>query len=78
VAQGDEVDEVIRMQMTDDDRIESPRVEDAGEPGERPLAEIEHQARTIVAQEVRGADGPGSVGIRGAGAYDIEPHRSYW
>ena len=75
MAQRDEVDEVVRVEMADDDRIERGRIERVREAGERTLAEVEEHARIIVAEQVRSAGGTGSIGVRRPRTDHVEVHR---
>jgi HKD family nuclease len=75
VAQRNEIDEVVRMEMADNDRVERRRIERFRKPGERALAEVEEHARITVAEQVRSARGTGSIGVRGPRTDHIEVHR---
>ena len=75
MAQGDEIDEVIGMEMADDDRVERGRIERVREPGERSLTEVEEHARITVAEQVRGTGGTGSIGVCGPRTDHVEVHR---
>jgi hypothetical protein len=55
VAERDEVDEVIRVEVADQHRIELARLDRPDESGERSLAEVEQDRRVSPANEVRGA-----------------------
>ena len=57
VAERDEIDEVIGMEVADDDRPEGARLERSGQVRERPLAEIEHDRVVAGPDEIGGADG---------------------
>ena len=70
----DQVDEVVRVQVADDDRIEVRRVQHPGEPGERALAQVEQEGALAVRQEIGRAGRPGAVRVRGSGADDREIH----
>ena len=52
VAERDEVDVVIGMEVADHHRLRVGGVDQAGQPRERALTEIEHEARADVAKQV--------------------------
>ena len=54
---------------------ERGRIDRVREAGERSLAEVEEHARITVAEQVRGAGGTGSIGVRGPRTDHVEVHR---
>src|SRR6188472_83108 len=75
MAQGDEIDEVIGMEMADDDRVERGRIERVRKSGERSLTEVEEHARITVTEQVRGTGGTGSISVCGPRTDHVEVHR---
>ena len=59
VAERDEVDVVVGVEVADDDRIERERVAHRAQPAERPLPEVEDERVVARGDEVAGADRPG-------------------
>src|SRR5882672_6964746 len=70
VAKGDQIDEVIGMEVADDDRVEFGRVDLADNPWKRSLAKVEEDRPRAVANEIRGSGGTGSIRVRRAGPCD--------
>jgi hypothetical protein len=70
VAKGDQIDEVIGMEVADDDCVEFSRVDLANNPWQRSLAKVEKDRRRAVANEIRGSGGTGSIRVRRAGSRD--------
>jgi hypothetical protein len=63
MAQGDQIDEVIRVEMADGDQIEGGRVEGRREPREAALAEVEDERRPARPDEVGRAGRADPVGV---------------
>jgi hypothetical protein len=76
MAKGDQIDEVIGMEVADDDRVESARVELADNPWKRSLAKVEEDRGRAMANEVRGPGGTGSIRVRRPGPCDEQLERS--
>jgi hypothetical protein len=76
VAERDQVDEVVGVQVADDDRLERAGLQAPGDPGEAALSEVEADRRPIVLDHVRARRRAGSIGVGGAGAGDEEVHLS--
>ena len=70
----DQVHEVVRMQMADDDRIEVRRVQQPRQPRERALAQVQEEGTLAVRQQIRRTGRAGAVRVRGSGADDREVH----
>ncbi len=77
VTQRDEVDEVVRVEVADDDRVERARVDVTGQPREGALAEVEDEARAVEAEQVGGAGRAGPVRVGRARTDDVEAHGCY-
>ena len=61
------------MEVADHDGVEGARIQQAGQPGQRTLPEIEQDRGLVVPDEVGGARRAWSVGEGGAGADDVQP-----
>ena len=73
MAQRHEVDEMVGMEVADQDGVEGTRIQQAGQPRQRPLAEIEQDRSPVVPDEVGGTSRAWSVGEGGAGADHVQP-----
>jgi hypothetical protein len=72
VAERDEVDEVIRMEVADRDEVNRARLQRGGELGKAALADVEQERSPTVTNEVRRARGSGPIRVGRTGAKDEE------
>jgi len=77
VAERNEIDEVVRMEVADKHRRQVPRFGGEGELGERALTEVEDDGGSIVGDEVGRTEGARAVGVRRPGAEDRQLHRRW-
>ena len=76
VAEGHEVDEVVRVQVADDDGLEGARIDAPGDPGEASLAQVQADPAPVVLDHVGARRRAGAVRVGGAGSDDEEVHGS--
>ncbi len=74
VPQRDEIDEVVRMEMADEDCREVARLELSHEARERALAQIEQDRGRAGADQVGGASRSGSIRVGGTRPQDGQLH----
>ena len=75
VAERHEIDEVVRVEMADDHRVEGRRIEGGRQSRERSLTEIEEHARVAESHEVRSTGRAGSIGVCGPRTDHVKVHR---
>ena len=74
VTEGDEIDEVVGVEVADHDRRDVLRLRLAEDALERPVPEVEQDARRSLADEVRGARGALTIRIGGTGPEHRQDH----
>jgi hypothetical protein len=74
VAECHQVDEMVRMQVADDDRIERFRRQEARQPRKRPLAEVQQEIRPVRPKEVRGPGRAKPIGVCRPRADHVQVH----
>jgi hypothetical protein len=72
--QRDEIDEVIRVEMTDEDGIEGARLDLGRQPWKGTLPEVEQDGGPVVADQVRGASRTDPIRVCRPGAQDRQLH----
>lgn len=63
---------MVGVEMTDQDRVQRPRIEQPGEAWKRTLPEVQEERRGAVADQVSGPRRTESIGVGGSGADDVK------
>jgi hypothetical protein len=76
MAERDEIDEMVRMEVADEHRLEPLRWDPCRKPGEGTVTQVEGDRMVAGPDQVAGAGGPSGVGIGRPGADDGQTHET--